>query len=314
MRRCQAGFSLVELMISLVLGLLISALAVQMFMASRASLSTQEALSFLQESTRYVSYRLQPLMRNIGYAGCANNYNIIFARSLDATYDLMAPLGGITRTHRGLSYWNMTFVAADKDAGEISLNASMDSRSGALNIESGAEEAFEDGNGNQLEKVALVSDCRSSDVFTVSSIADGSIDTNDKLSRLYGSRQSSYSYVYPVKAWELFLGDQSGNNGVRSLYLDRIGTSFPAEEIASGVTGFVITFSLDTNGDGQADMPNKAASSMSGDDWKKVRRIEIALTLETQPGAILGGANQGRLQRTFNLTFAPRNLKLTGGG
>nr|WP_299380628.1 PilW family protein [uncultured Halomonas sp.] len=314
MKRRQAGAGLVELMISLVLGLLISALAMQMFMTSRASVSNQEALSFLQESARYVSYRLQPMMRNIGYAGCAGNNLYIDPKLKNPPYNLEFPMGGKERTHRGLSYWNMTFAFADKEAGVIPLTDSMDSLSGPLKVESNDVTALLDDDGDLVEDIALVSDCLNSDMFIINKITDGSIypDPDTGLNNLYGSGSSSVSNVYPVKAWELRLEDQGDSEKVRSLYLDRVGADFLAEEIASGVTDFVITFSLDTDGDGQVDTLNKAASSMTDDDWKKVRRIEIALTLQSQPGAVSGGPNQGRLERTFNLTFTPRNLQLAG--
>ncbi|WP_227370298.1 PilW family protein [Halomonas sp. M20] len=313
MKSRQTGSGLVELMISLVLGLLISALAMQMFMTSRASVSTQEALSFLQESARYASYRLQPMMRNIGYAGCASNNLYIDPDLKNPPYSIEFPMGGKERTHRGLSYWEMTFVFADKEAGRAPLESISD-EDNSLSLKSGYEKIFLNEAGNLVEKVASLSDCLNSEVFIIDKIVGGSIYPDSSLSRLYNSGSSPVSYVYPVKVWTLRLNDQGGNEEIRSLYLDRVGADFAAEEIVSGVTGFVITFSLDTDGDGKVDTPNKAANSMTGDDWQKVRRIELALTLQSQPGAVSGGPNQGRLERTFNLTFTPRNLQLAGEG
>ena len=100
MKHRQTGVGLVELMISLVLGLLVSALALQMFLGSRSSLSSQEALSYLQESARYVSYRLQPLMRNVGYAGCGNVENIEVAKGVSVEYDLTQPLSAKKKKYK----------------------------------------------------------------------------------------------------------------------------------------------------------------------------------------------------------------------
>ncbi|MFP5302605.1 prepilin-type N-terminal cleavage/methylation domain-containing protein [Cobetia sp. SIMBA_158] len=304
----QAGVGLVELMISLVLGLLITAMAVQMFSTSRSTVSTQEALSYLQESARYVSFRLQPLMRNVGYAGCANSRDITNASSVDASHDLTAPFGGQQRTQRGLSYFNLTFVAASKDGDETTLTSSMTSLGGPLSVRNGSEDAF------VTNEYALVSDCSSTDVFRVSGITQGNVETNDTLSRSYGSSQSSNAYLYPVQAWELRLDDQANDSSVRSLYIDRIDAAFAREELASGVQGFDVSFSLDTTGNGSVDRVKVPAATVRSEGrWDEVRRIEIALTLESLPGVVPGGDNDGRLTRTFNLTFTPRNLQLRGG-
>lgn len=308
MRRRQAGIGLVELMISLVLGLLVSALAVQMFLSSRSSVSTQEAMSYLQETARYVSYRLQPLMRNVGYAGCANGFDLTTAGTVGAAFDLERPLGGQARTHDGLAYWSLAVAAADKQDGEIPLTASLSG--GALPL-AGADvtRAFLDGAGNLADTVALVSDCRRTDVFTVTKVGSDGLTTADTLSRPYGSPQLANSFVYPVRAWELVLDDQAGAGSERALYLDSL--SAPREEIAAGVTGLTITLSLDTDGDGRIDKLKVPAATVEADgDWNLVRRIELALGLQSQPGVVPGGPNQGRLARTFNLTFTPRNLQL----
>lgn len=46
----QSGFTLVELMISIVLGLLISAIALQLFLTSQRSVTVQQAMMNLQSS------------------------------------------------------------------------------------------------------------------------------------------------------------------------------------------------------------------------------------------------------------------------
>lgn len=318
MRVRQRGVSLVELMISLVLGLLVTALAVQMFLGSRTSMSTQEALSYLQESARYVSFRLQPLLRNAGYAGCANANKLNTTGSVIDTYDMRNPLGGSQATHRGLDYWQLNFLQADKES-EVSLSSAMDSPTGTISFATQDEALFDT---EDDEEVALLTDCESTDVFVVDSNDLDSVTPSqgvgESLSKAYGAQQSATSSLYVLKAWRLVLDDQAGT-GERALFLDRtaditgndVGGS---EELVAGVTGFEVTLSLDTDNDGQIDRLKVPAATVSaGDDWSEVKRIEIALTLSTQPGVVPGGANNGRLERTFNLTFTPRNLQLREG-
>ncbi len=49
----QHGFTLIELMISLVLGLLISAIALQLFLTSQRSATTQQGMMNLQNTTLF---------------------------------------------------------------------------------------------------------------------------------------------------------------------------------------------------------------------------------------------------------------------
>lgn len=69
LRHRQKGFSLVELMIAMVLGLLLMAGVMQVFLASKQTYSTQNALSRVQESGRFAMEFLTSDIRNAGYKG-----------------------------------------------------------------------------------------------------------------------------------------------------------------------------------------------------------------------------------------------------
>jgi Tfp pilus assembly protein PilW len=74
--RHQQGVGLVELMLAMVLGLFISAMALEYFLASRSTLNTTSAVSYLQESARHTTRRLQPLIRNTGFSGCTDSSSV----------------------------------------------------------------------------------------------------------------------------------------------------------------------------------------------------------------------------------------------
>lgn len=64
--RSQAGFSLIELMISLVLGLVILTGVIQVFVGTRATNSLNQAIAEVQEYGRYITLRLQDELREVG--------------------------------------------------------------------------------------------------------------------------------------------------------------------------------------------------------------------------------------------------------
>jgi type IV pilus assembly protein PilW len=69
----QSGLSLIELMVALTIGLLLSIGIIQIFNASKVSYQLQEGLSRIQENGRFVSQYLQNKLRMAGYMGCGND-------------------------------------------------------------------------------------------------------------------------------------------------------------------------------------------------------------------------------------------------
>lgn len=65
--RRHQGFSLVELLISVTLGLLLLAGVSSVFLGSKQSFRSQESLSEVQEAGRFVSYLMTPYIRRAGY-------------------------------------------------------------------------------------------------------------------------------------------------------------------------------------------------------------------------------------------------------
>jgi type IV pilus assembly protein PilW len=66
----QAGLSLIELMVGLAIGALLTLGLLQIFSASRVTLQMQEGLSRVQENGRFATQFLQRQLRMVGYMGC----------------------------------------------------------------------------------------------------------------------------------------------------------------------------------------------------------------------------------------------------
>lgn len=83
----QGGVTLVEMMIALVLGALIVAGVVQVFLSGRASYNVQEGLGRLQESARFADFTLARVLRQAGRPwvfGSVNGSPGPFFRPVDA--------------------------------------------------------------------------------------------------------------------------------------------------------------------------------------------------------------------------------------
>lgn len=69
----EAGLSLIELMIALTLGLLLSAGVITVFITAKQDYQTQDAISQVQENARFSLEFLSRDVRMAGYSGCSNN-------------------------------------------------------------------------------------------------------------------------------------------------------------------------------------------------------------------------------------------------
>lgn len=70
--RRQRGLSLVELMIAMLVGLILMAGALSMFLSNRRSYMLQNAVARMQENGRFSLDFLRPQLRLAGYTGCGN--------------------------------------------------------------------------------------------------------------------------------------------------------------------------------------------------------------------------------------------------
>lgn len=330
MKKAQQGATLIELMISLVLGLLVAGLAVQLFLHARHGQSSQQASAYFQESVRYAVHRLGPLLRNAGYNGCSNGDQLEVDSALHGSdFDMTRPLGGQQKTYRGHVYWALRFAMAEKPAGSNAiLSQAMKSPSGTLHLDgfTDASQRTDFADAVNMPRVVLVTDCDHGEVFRLKDKTPDDASANGReltpdapLAGIYGLNHEgsngdamASSQVYPVRRWELRLRDQVDGESRSTLFL--VNPDAPSAtkyvELVSGIQDYTVTVSLDTDGDGQIDALNQPPSSLSDDSWRKVARVELVFSLRSQPGVVPGGADEGRLTRDFQLAFALRNRLL----
>jgi type IV pilus assembly protein PilW len=74
-RKCvrQAGFSIVELMVAILIGLIILAGVIQVVISSKTTFMGQEEMSFIQENARYAMDVIGKDIQGAGYWGCAGS-------------------------------------------------------------------------------------------------------------------------------------------------------------------------------------------------------------------------------------------------
>ncbi|KOR30306.1 hypothetical protein TI04_06375 [Achromatium sp. WMS2] len=78
------GFTIVELMVAMVLGIFLSIGLIQMLAGNKASYKTRESLSRMQEDSSFAMDYLSEKMRIAGFDGCGKNSNVTNTLSLNS--------------------------------------------------------------------------------------------------------------------------------------------------------------------------------------------------------------------------------------
>ena len=327
----QRGFSLVELMVSLILGLMVILAVGNIFLAGRKTMNSTEALARTQESSR-VSFELMGRdLREAGANTCSSAVRIGSTLNSHATawwtnwsdglrgYASGTAAAG-TASGSGVGQRVAStdaidiYSALDADANVITK---MTAGSSPLTVESTSTLAVGD--------IALACDTEAAFMFQITG-RTGSALAHSSGSGAPGNCANVFSYtdmcsgaatgylfdtdamVARVSSFRWYIGNNS--EGGRSLYRARLtntGTSntpstIETVEVASGINNMTITY-MERGG---TDYVGAAAVA----DWGQVVAVRVVLTLTaaTNNTDVNMGGNGGRtLERQMTQTIALRN-------
>lgn len=293
----QSGLSLVELMVSLVISTMILAGVLQIFISSKKSYSTEEALSRMQENARFAVGALSEDIRLTGFAGCSGVSttpivpdigvkdtfvnpvrNFISDRSVvgfDAV-DGVIDVNGADYSISGLVGGTDAFSISTAGACSSHLMEDMSTRSTDITVS----------NQNQCEWSAgeylIITDCTSLDVFMLTNTpaTSGNIaslqhaDTfnkKDKLSTKYVAESVVFDFVMTTY--------YIGRNAELEPGLYRKVNNDPAELVVGGVEDMQVRYGLDADDDFIVDGYKTAAElgTLNSEEWSKVVSIEVNL-------------------------------------
>ncbi len=262
----QRGFSLVELMVAMAIGL-VSVLAVSAVLLSSSSLyRVSDNRARMQESARFGITEMERDVRMAGFMGCfnvamfpsrytnlvrnPNNYENNY-RSAVSGYDAVsggtaAPSGMDAKIGAGGPApiaGNDVLIVRMPAGPTATVNAAMPTTSTPIPVDSVA--------GFRAGGLAVVSDCAYANVFVVTQTpADRALvhaaNGNSQASLTRNFSQSSSATVTPLTTVAYYIGAASdGVAGNRSLY--RQDALAAPEEVADGVEQMQLEYGIDTN-------------------------------------------------------------------
>ena len=334
-RHCNAGFSLVELMVGMVLGLMLVAGAVSIYLATKRSYVEVEQVAALTENARFAEQIMGDSLRQAGFLG------EVTANKVEVDPDLVAtPLAGDCSTPAEAGAYDLTRLgyAATVAADGTALGCISDGLEGTdvLVIKRALPRPYSAG-----PRVSDPNDPPGGTIDTPGPLQNGRtyVMTNNVTGLLFdgasppsittggevpGGTAWEYQYeVYYVKRANpadvpmLSRRVLSYNPGTSSM-------EFTTEDLAEGVEDLQLLFGYDSTGNGEVDTYKDQAAIAAG-NWPNVESVEVFMLVRSATRDVqyidektyqLGGAgavgpmNDNYRRLVSHASVSLRNLKL----
>jgi len=328
-RSQTSGFTLVEMMVAMLIGLVLLGGVYSMFYSSSESYRRLQGLASIQERARIALNLLQDTVQAADYSGCRKNITInnVLTNAGNYEFNFTQGIEGYDGSTGG---WSPAMVAAIPSplpsAGDaitvrgpvgrsVKLAAAMGSVTSALTVPAGSP--FVQGD------VLMVVDCAgAADIFEKTD-AGGSTVTTVAHAASGGNSSASLSSAYGIDSTVIKVGTTSffirNTGGTRALWWKE--NAGAAQEILEGVDGMQILYGVTSNTDTSANQYMTATDVDNGNLWDNVVSIRIGLlvatvnspsrTQDTKVYSLLnvnyGPYNDFQLRRIFTTNIVLRN-------
>ncbi|GAB4355905.1 MAG: PilW family protein [Methylohalobius crimeensis] len=343
-RKNQRGISLVEIMVSLVSGLILTAGVIQIYTANKQTYRVNDASARIQENVRFAMELLARDLRMAGYDGCAGSARILvntlndtssFLYNFDnaiygfeATSDsawtpavdpsITSPLGGRDIVSiRGTFGGGVAITGQPKSPNPSSPDYDPDvcktSSSFAADLKVSDASEFDDGD------IVIAGNCSRASIFQITNVNLGENVVHNTGAGSPGNATKNLGACYAGKGSLTKITTRSyyiRNNaaGVPALY--RKDGTRDAEELVAGIEDMQILYGVDTDGDESA---NQFLRANDVTDWSRVTSARISLLLRSSEDNITTDSQSytyngststpadRRLRRVFTTTISLRN-------
>lgn len=342
----QSGFSLIEIMVALMIGLFLMAGIIQIFMGSKASYSTTENLSRIQENGRLAIELLGRDLRMAGYKGC------------DSKAPVTNTLNSVSSSTNPALSWSLRSEEIQGfNASGTTWSPSLDSAISGLQMIAGTDvltvRVMDDLGLNVTGQPSIQAGCTAS----VSSTADLKITNNTLLQDndilfLSNCDRAAVFQITNFNSQENVVhntGGTSPGNFTKDLggcligagvmkqstktYFIRTGASGrPAlwrhvdtdttdnpKELVEGIENMQILYGVDTDNDKNADQYNTGDVVNGASNWPDVVSVRISLLIQSMDDRIATAqqtyeyngttttATDRRLRQVFTTLISVRN-------
>ena len=327
----QKGVGLVEIMISLVLGLLVTGAIVQIYLTTKRQNDMQGSLTARQESARFAAQVIQRDAQMAGFRGClrdvgnvtntlnnATNFLYRYERHVEGFENAVGVPASIASVVAGTDVLTLRTV----DDPGVSTTAAMGSATANPVTVAGLAPARLVAND-----IALITDCGGASIFQVTGFdpatgiiihaANVGTPGNDPAKNLV-RRYAADSQVFTIRTTTYYIRNSA--NGTGPALWRRSGAVAAPQELAEGVENLQVLYGVDTDANQAAD-EYRTANNVSAAEWANVVSLQVALLVsgvtdrvaESDPRTftlldkLVGPFADGRVRRVVSFTVALRN-------
>ncbi len=301
------GFTLVELMVAITIGLIILAAVSQIFATSRSTYTLEEGLARLQESGRFAMEFISNDLRMAGYIGCQDQLGTVENRlNNPGEYAITGQIvSGHTYTGPGTARtaWTPALPATYFVDGEVVANTDVvlirRASEQALAVIAPYMTAETDpitipvGNGLKQWDIVMVADCKGADMFQVTNgdpDADGKLEHTTAsppapkgpgnafpdLKQLYGSNAE----ILRIVTHAYYVGN--GASGPSLFRKELLNGQVQARELVENVETLQFFYGVDADNTGVANQFMKAdVVDLNPANWNTVASVRIGLLART---------------------------------
>lgn len=342
----QAGLSLIELMIAMVVGLVLIAGVLSIFIASRGSYGLNSAVGDVQERGRFALDFVRTATRQAGYLGCSTNTGVAsYLQSSALPYNFTQAITGFAYTHNatGPTYTLVAAPAATTvgwspalDSALPPMNPGSDTYAVSLSVQNG-DPAYLTGASsgskiyfNQVPNfsdghIMVVSNCVagfiiqadhvSGSTMVVNSGSDatpGNTITGMPTGQWAGAQESTALvnafYIAQDPAGEPALFQATTNPNCASPSICSGG--FQLQELVPGVEAMKVLYGVNTDGSHIASEYDPANTVTTNNAWNDVVSVRVALLIQSQTGAVPLPATAPQFNLLGTTFIAPLDTRL----
>ncbi len=232
--RNQVGYTLAELLIASMLGLLLSASILSALYASMQSYNLKQAHEQIQENSALAMHFLKQDIQTIGFSGCLRGgLQKVNVSSKGLVAELLTSNGYIkANQHKFKHSDSISFVALAGSAEDVISNMTY--------VHSDID--LTDGSGIAKGQEVLITDCLQGDIFQVSRVWNNRLSHSSDVNS-HGNLSTPYSrgsIVYPLNVVEYKIA--MGVGGKPGLYRKAGGSRF--QELVPNVMELTVSYSF----------------------------------------------------------------------
>ena len=325
----QQGHTLLELMLSLSLGLFILAASLSFYQSTQKTQQIQKVVAIARENAKFAFDLIKADIQMAGFYGCiskmADSRIVNTLNSPDAfKWNFLQAI--FASENSGSKQWNppldSSLANADVYTGDVVTLRYADRQEFNVAEHSSQTAPLKTTAKNNLRRYdyGLVSDCLSGSIFQKTNSSTGSLtiqhDTSSVPNKYAGNATEDLAYTFSNKAKlrrlysiSYYIAKKTGR--IPALY--RKDGARRAEEVIAGIADMQVRLGIDSNADGAVDTYLSADQVYAANNWKNVVLVNLKIVSKAYKEQVITGNevalynNGAEIQYQLQANIALRN-------